>query len=211
MADDTAPRFDLARVKELCESAAKGDARALEELLGLYHRRFVGWLTCRIGADLRGKIDPDDVLQEAYIRAFQNISSFVYRHEDSFFQWCAALIDHAFLDRVRYVRRQRRSVAREASPAGALSRHEGLLDQHFADSLTPSRLMGREEALSALMSAIAQLPEKHRDVVRRLYLEREPLAQVAADLRQSPDAVRHLGTRALASLRRALRRASRFV
>ncbi len=67
------------------------------------------------------------------------------------------------------------------------------------------------QAVGALMTCIAQLPEHYRMVVQRLYLNEEPLAVVATDLGRSEDAVRRLGSRAVERLHRCLGRASHYL
>src|SRR5439155_15695592 len=88
-------------------------------LLVLHHPRFLAFATRKIGVDWRGKIEPEDVLQEAYAAACSTIGKFEYRGEDSFFQWVARIIDQRFIDRVRGLRRAKRDATREVQGAGS--------------------------------------------------------------------------------------------
>jgi len=205
------PVFDPAAIAAWCREAAAGDHEAVEKLLWVYHGRLTGFLMRRIGPELQGRIDPDDVLQDAYIRIVDGIREFVYQDEDSFYHWASRIVERKFVDHVRRVRRKKRDMAREvARPHASSSRHVTLLDRCLADSTTPSRILRREEAVVALMSGIAQLPEDYRHVIQRLYLNEEPLNRIAADMGRSEDAVRRLASRAVERLNASLRRATEF-
>ena len=204
--------IDPATIEEWCRQAVEGGTSALEKLLWAHRARLTGFLRRKIGVDWKGKIDLDDVLQEAYMDIFDGIAGFTYQDEDSFYRWAARIIDHKFIDQVRRLRRKKRDVAREvASGERSTSRHESFFRRSFPDLHTPSRAMRRADAVGALMTCIAQLPEHYRMVVQRLYLNEEPLAVVATDLGRSEDAVRRLGSRAVERLHRCLGRASHYL
>jgi RNA polymerase sigma factor (sigma-70 family) len=86
-----------------------------------------------------------------------------------------------------------------------------LLDHVLRDSLTPSRVMRREDAVAAMMACIARLPEDYRQVIQRMYLEEKPLKEIAADMGRSEDALRRLAGRAVEQLGRCMGRASRYL
>ncbi|HVZ92905.1 MAG TPA: RNA polymerase sigma factor [Phycisphaerales bacterium] len=201
-------------VAMLCELAAGGDADATTKLLSMHHGRLVGFAKRKIGVDWQGKIETDDILQEAYIDVFKGIATFKYQGEDSFYHWATKIIDHRFIDHARHWRRKKRDVSREMGQGGGgpnVSRHDTLLDRCLPDSVTASRIMRREEATAALMACIAKLPEDYQKVVTRLYLEEADLAEVAKEMDRSPDAVRRLASRALEHLEACVGKASRYL
>ena len=206
------PRIDPDTLEAWCRQAADGDLPALERLLTVHHGSLAALARRKIGVDWQGKIDPDDVLQEAYIAVFAGICEFAYRGEDSFYHWARSIVDHKFVDQVRRCRRKRRDVAREVARDGrSPSRHESFLERCLPNTQTPSAVLRRDEAVGALMSCIARLPDDYRLVVQRLHLNNEPLALLAADLDRSEDAVRRLASRAVARLKTCLGRASRYL
>ncbi len=195
---------------EWCRRASSGDAGAVEKLLWVHRGRFYGYAKRKIGPDWKERIDPDDLLQEAYIAIVEGIGSFSYRDEDSFYAWATRIIDHRFIDIVRRLRRRKRDAMREVSPGAVGSRHESFLTNKLADSATPSRAMRRDEAVAALMTGIACLPPAYRVVMQRYWLAGEPLSAVAKSLGRSEDAVRRMASRAIEQLREKLKSATRF-
>lgn len=203
---------DPATVEAWCRQAANGDTAALERLLWAHRGRLAGFCRRKIGTDWQGRIDVDDLLQDSLVDIFKDIGGFAWQGEDSFYRWAARIIEHKFIDRVRALRRKKRDAAREvAAPNQSTSRHESLFDRCFRETMTPSRIMRREDAVSALMTCIAKLPEDYRLVVRRYHLNEEPLSVIAADLGRSEDAVRRLASRALERLAACLHKASRYL
>ena len=203
-------RADSATLEAWCRQASAGDPDALTSLLAAHRGRLAGYTRRKIGPDWQGKIDDDDIIQEAYIDIVNAIQTFTYRDEDSFYHWATHIIDHKFIDQVRHLRRRKRDAAREITPRDGLSRHESFLANCFADSTTASRVMRREEAVGALMTCIARLSPDHLEVVKRHYLQQEPLSTIAADMGRTPDAVRRLASRAVDQLQRCMHNASHF-
>jgi RNA polymerase sigma-70 factor (ECF subfamily) len=202
--------LDAAAIEALCQSASGGDAEALEQLLWHHNARLLGFVRRKIGVDWQGKIDAEDVLQEAFVKIFAAAKDFTYAGEDSFYRWASRIVDHTFIDQVRHQRRQKRDATREVALSSG-SRHGMLLDHVLRDSLTPSRVMRREDAVAAMMACIARLPEDYRLVIQRMYLEEEPLKQIAADMGRSEDALRRLAGRAVEQLGQCMGRASRYL
>lgn len=212
MQADETPLEDSLETAELCRRAVAGDVSAVEQLLWTHRARLFGFTRRKIGPDWQASIDPEDILQEAYVDVFRGITSFKYEHEDSFYRWTTRLIEHRFIDRVRMLRRKKRDITREVPQAGAhVSRHESFLANQLKDSLTPSKVLRRQDAVTALMACIAKLPDDWRTVVQRLHLNEEPLAVIAKDMDRTEDAVRRLSSRAVDRLAECLRSASRYL
>jgi RNA polymerase sigma-70 factor, ECF subfamily len=202
------PEADLATIHRLCDQAAN-NLVALEQLLWVYHARLLSYARRKIGPEWRGRIEPEDVLQEAYLEVFGTIARFTWTGQDSFYRWVARIVHLRFIDHVRRLRRKKRGGhACRLEPAGSASRHDLLLGRCLAK--TPSSVVGRQEALAAMMTSMAQLPEHYRTVIQRVYLNEDPVATVAADLGRSEKAVRHLAARAVRRLGHHLGRASDF-
>lgn len=209
MVESGLPILPAAEVEATCRKAVAGDAEAIERLLWFYHDRLLEYARRKVGPDWHGKIEAEDVLQEAYVDAFAGIGKFEFRGEDSFYHWLTNVIERRFIDHVRRIRAAKRDVSREVRPP-ASSTYASLMQQCLADSTTPSRFLRQEEAISAMMTCLAGLPDDYREVVQRVHLRQEPIAAVAADLGRTEDAVRRLAGRALERLREGLLRASQF-
>ncbi len=199
-------------IPALCAQAAQGDQDAATKLLFLHHARFLGFTIRKIGVDWQGKLDPEDVLQEAYIGVFAALATFEHRGEDAFYHWVTRIIEHRFLDQVRALRRKKRDAAREVSIAGGdASRHQSMFDRLLPDLTTASRVMRREDAFAAMLTCMAKLPEDYRQVIQRVYLEEASMAEVAKELDRTEDAVRRLAGRAVERLAACMGTASRYL
>ncbi len=203
---------DVAALEAICRQAAAGDEEAVQRLLCIHHDRLEGFARRKVGVDWQGKIDPEDVLQEAYIDVVNGVGEFAWRGEDSFYHWATRIIEHRFIDQVRRLRRKKRDVAREVTTNRAQgSRHESLLERCLPETGTPSRVMRRQDAVSALMGCMARLPEHYRVVVQRVYLDEAPIADVATEMGKTEDAIRRLAGRAVESLKEGMGRASHYL
>ena len=81
---------------------------------------------------------------------------------------------------------------------------------HTRDSLTPSRVVRREEAVGALLACLSRLSEAHRQVIRLRFLEGHPVSEVADRLGKSNAAIVALTKRALEALRQSMERLGDF-
>lgn len=211
MHDPTGQPDELA-IQALCEQASAGDLDAAERLLWLHHGRLLGLARRKIGVDWQGKLDPEDLLQEAYIDVLRSITGFEAQDAESFYRWAARIVDHKFIDQVRRFRRKKRDVSREQMTGrAAMEGRETLLSHVLPDTTTPSQIMRRDDASAALMACIAKLPEEYRVVVTRHYLQQESFADIAPDLNRSEDAARRMCSRAVEKLRECLGRASHYL
>ncbi len=199
-------------LRDLCVHAAAGDEEAIERLLWAHHARFIGYAQRKIGVDWTGKIDAEDIVQEAYIDVFRLIGDFTPEREDSFYYWAARIVDHKFIDAVRRLRRKKRDIAREvARSARSSSGRLTLLERVRPNTLTPSRVMRHEDAVGAMIGCLARLPEDQRIAVTRLYLDQAPAKEVAEEMNRSEDAVRRLASRGVEKLREGMGRASQYL
>lgn len=199
-------------IRVLCEQAAKGEDEAITRLLAGHHSRLLGFTIRKIGVDWQGKIDAEDILQEAYVSVFTGISGFTYQGDDSFYHWVTRIIEHRFLDQVRALRRKKRDAAREVAMNSAdSSKHQAMLDRLMPDFTTASRIMRRQDAVGAMLLCMAKLPDDYRQAIQRLYLDEEPIKQVASDMGKTEDALRRLAGRAVERLAACMGHASRYL
>ncbi len=177
----------------------------------MYHARLLGLARRKIGVDWQGKIDPEDLLQETYAEISDHIGGFTPTGEDAFFRWSAKVLDHRFIDQIRWLRRKQRDVTREVRGRANPSRYDSLLERCAPEQATASRVLRREVAVAAVMACVARLPAEYRELVERVYLRGESIADVARDKGKSEDAVRRMVGRATADLASMVGRASKFL
>jgi RNA polymerase sigma-70 factor, ECF subfamily len=67
--------------------AGGGDQAAWAQVLALHRKRLRRMVALRLDQRLRGRIDPSDVLQEAFLQAAQALPKYLERPEQSVFLW----------------------------------------------------------------------------------------------------------------------------
>lgn len=191
------------RVDTWLAGAGKGDPLAVSKLLTKYCPVLRAHLETRMDPQLRARCEPEDILQQAYLAAFRSIGTFEDRGPNSFLNWVLTIVDNKLANARRALHQKMRDVVRE-QPAQLVTASQScinLLDQVYAHSRTPSRVIRQDEAVGALLASIPRLPETYRRVIEMRFLEGRSVADVARELGKSETAVKKLTARALAQLR----------
>jgi len=197
---------ETAQTQIWVDQARSGDSLAVSKLLATYHSGLRARALERMDRQLRAKSEPDDILQQVYLTVLRQIAQFQGDTPDAFLNWVRAILDNKVIDARRALHRKVRQVDREVAPqvGGASQSYVNLLDQVYADSGTPSRVVRHQEALGALMASVSGLSDTHRQVIQLRFLEGRSVADVAQRLGKSQAAVVALTSRALAALRKAM-------
>lgn len=181
---------------DLLSRARQGAEEALSLLFDRYRRRLAVLIRYKLGAEQRGKLDANDLVQETLLRAYRDLPKFTYRSPSSFMRWLSAIADHAIADAVRYAQRLRRQGKevrfRSASNPGG---------PEPADTLTPSRVLAQEERLQALLRKLDALPEQYREALLLAKIEGLTTEEISAHMGKPRQAVALLVFRALERLR----------
>lgn len=186
------------------QRAASGDADALQRMIVHYHDQLAGRVRGAIESELRTLVDPEDILQQAYISAFRSIGECDFRSPAGFYKWLEAIALHRLSDLRRQLRAAKRDVGRRAVPVARSSSSLHLLGHLRGKDSTPSRKLARAEAAAAMLSSLARLSEDRRTVIRMRYLEGREVSEIAEQLGKSESAIYQLCSRGLASLRQLL-------
>lgn len=94
------------------ERAVGGDQQAWTELIGACHARLRSMVAIRIDQRLHGRIDPSDVIQEAYLDALRRLSEYRDQPEVPFYIWLRFLVEQ------RLAEQHRRHLGAAARDAG---------------------------------------------------------------------------------------------
>jgi RNA polymerase sigma-70 factor (ECF subfamily) len=183
--------------------AVEGDRAAIQSLLTRHHDRLAAMIESRIPADLQGVLASEDVCQETYVTAFQQVGSLRDRSAAAFGGWLRAIAERKLVDAIRALRAQKRGGGRLVSPAGrdaAVSSVIEVLDMVALSEHTPSRSVQRRELITGVHDAMAELKDDYRDVLRLHYIEGMSVADTAEKMNRSPGAVVMLCSRALRHL-----------
>jgi RNA polymerase sigma factor (sigma-70 family) len=170
----------------LFAKAQGGDRAAFDALVAKYQTRLATLARLRLGSELRGHVEVEDVLQDALLRALRSLPEASFESEQTFFGWLACIVEHVIVDLAR---------SRAARP-------ETRLDGDFADSaVSPSRGLRREERFARLERALDDLGQDDREVIILARIQGLPLKEIALRMGRSHAAVAQLLTRALRKLR----------
>jgi RNA polymerase sigma-70 factor (ECF subfamily) len=205
-ATDPRAMTELPQAQLWLKQAQAGDLPAVSKLLALHHPALRAHLEARIERSLRARVEPEDILQQAYLAVYQSIDRFEDRGPGSFLNWILTIVDNKLADARRAVHRYKRDIARErlVQAGGAAESCFNLLEQLYADSGTPSRVVRRDEAVGALLASISRLSDLHRQVIQLRFIDGRPVCEVAEQVGKSEAAVVKLTQRALADLRRLM-------
>ncbi len=149
------PQATLADDESLLVSEAKaGNYAAFEELVNRYEKKIY-----RLGINITGNAeDAEDVLQEAFLKAFEHLPEF--REDSRFYTWIVRIAVNEALMKLRK-RRTRREVAIEASE----DEDGEVLVREFADwKPNPEQEYARAELERILQGAARALPPGFRTV-----------------------------------------------
>jgi RNA polymerase sigma-70 factor (ECF subfamily) len=155
---------------DLLRRAGEGDTAALGTLLESHRRRLRRMVRLRLDPRLQGRVDPSDVLQEAFLEAAQRLADYLRDPRMPFFLWLR------FLTGQKLLTLRRRHLGAEARDAGReVSLHQGAMPEASSACLA-AQLMGKITA--PLQAAIrAELKVRLQDALNSMDpLDREVLA-----------------------------------
>jgi RNA polymerase sigma-70 factor (ECF subfamily) len=179
----------------ICPLVDRLFAACYAHLLAAANRRF--------SAALRARLDPEDVVQETLLKAWQDFPHFRGQTEADLLAWLRQILRHNLANKRReHVRTALRSIRREVplTEAASLPRP----DSADNEAVSPGRQAQARERHEALEDALQRLPEHYRQVLRLRSREGLTFAQVGERLQCSAEAARKLWRRAANELARLL-------
>jgi RNA polymerase sigma-70 factor (ECF subfamily) len=185
-----------------------GRDQAVAELFSRYRDKLQRMIAFRLDSRIVGKVDEDDILQDAFMETVRRIQDYLNQPSVPFFVWLRQITTQILIDtHRRYIDAQMRDVNLEVSlERGGMSdpSSSNLLAQ-LADSLTsPSQCAVRAEAISELRGALDQLEEIDREVLVLRHLEELSNHEVAQVLGIDKYAASKRYLRALDRLKNAM-------
>lgn len=193
-----APARDVGAIpeSELVALASRGDADAVRHLIQAYNRRL--YRVAR--AVLHDESEAEDVVQEAYVRAFTNLDRF--RGESSFATWLTRIALNEALGRIR---RRRPKVALDAlDNPQERARMTVIPFPLMKTEADPEQTAARQQVRRLLERAIDDLPDPFRVVFMLRDVEEMTVEETARHLGLRPETVRTRLHRARTRLRKAL-------
>jgi len=188
----------------LIERIRQHDSAALAEFLDLRRLPLLAFVERRLGTNLRGKIEPSDVLQELAMKSLRELPQTDLTGRDPF-GWLCQLAEQCIVDGHRHFAAGKRASGREISgnvPVGEAS--QDLIALLAASMTSPSMAVVRDERQQRLHEAMASFTEEQRDVLRLRYGEGLSTKEVALRLKKSDVATRVLLSRLVHRLQELL-------
>jgi RNA polymerase sigma-70 factor (ECF subfamily) len=187
--------------------ATEGDRAALGELLARHRERLRLMVRLRLDQRLQGRIDPSDVLQEAYLEAFQRFDDYARDPDMPFFLWLRFLTAQRLLIlHRRHLAARTRDADRDVPLDGVLPEASSvaLAAQLVGRHTTPSQAAVREETRRRLQDALNDLDPVDREILALRHFEQLTNAEAARvlGLRESAASMRY--ARALLRLKDVL-------
>jgi RNA polymerase sigma-70 factor, ECF subfamily len=189
--------------------AAAGDSAALAKLFGRYRKRLRAMVRLRLDRRLQGRLDPSDVLQEAYLDVAQQLSSYQAKPEMPFYLWLRLTTGQ------RLMRLHRQHLGAALRDAGReVSLHRGALPQASSVSLaaqllgkmtSASKAVERAEIQLQLQAALNGMDEMDREIIALRHFEELSNAEAAQVLGLEPSATSKRYIRALKRLQEILK------
>src|SRR5262245_11954901 len=192
----------------LVEQARRGDPQAVGRLLDLYRPRLRLMVDLRLDRRLQGRLDPSDVLQEAYLDACKRIGEYAQKASMPFFVWLRLLTAEklVFLHR-HHLRVQMRDAGREVQlpvdvlcPASSAVLAAELVARHPS----PSDVAAQAEMGAKLEAALDAMDALDREVLVLRHFEQLTNCETAHTLGLTESAASQRYVRALERLRAML-------
>lgn len=208
MCDPTEQPDPMAQTMDLVRLAQRGDEHALNVLFGRYYARVRRAVGVRIGAELRGALETEDIVQQAFAKAFEKFEAFEMRHEGCLLHWIAEIAERQVRDAVdkKNAKIRRPRTGQVIVALDAPTTHGGRIDPPMHES-GPVTRVGDQEQERAVDACVDELPEQFRRVIVMRDYEGLAWQDICDKLgKNTESAARDLHQRALLELTVLLRR-----
>jgi RNA polymerase sigma-70 factor (ECF subfamily) len=194
---------------ELMGRARAGDETALAELFARHRRKLRQMVRLRLDSRLQGRVDPSDVLQDAYLDVVQQWPTFLARPEMSLYLWLRLTtgqrlmrlhrehLGAAMRDAGREV-----SLYREALPRASSA---SLAAQLLGKMTSAIKAIERAETQLQLQAALNGMDEADREIIALRNFEELSNVEAAQVLGIEPSAASKRYVRALKRLHNILK------
>jgi RNA polymerase sigma-70 factor (ECF subfamily) len=198
-------RGDENQSLDLLQRAAAGDERAVNELFARYRDRLRAMVRLRLNRRLQGRVDPSDVLQEAYLEISKGLADYLRAPTLPFFLWLRHITGQKLITVHRqHLGAQMRDADKEVSLyRGALPEASSAsLANHLLGRITSvSQAAVRAELQIRVQEALASMEPLDREVLTLRHFETLTNAETATVLGIKKSAASNRYIRALERLR----------
>jgi RNA polymerase sigma-70 factor (ECF subfamily) len=194
---------------ELVNRIVRGDREALAELFLIYRPRLWRMVNFRLHPRLQGRVDADDVLQDAWLMAVDRIEYFLRDASHSSFIWFRMIVQQTLIAlHRRHLGAEKRNAARDVPVHGGWEGDStsSSLAFHLSGSFTsPSSAVNRAELARQLDTILQGMNEIDREVLALRHFEELTNSETARVLNMSEQATSGRYLRALGRLKEILK------
>jgi RNA polymerase sigma-70 factor, ECF subfamily len=177
-----------------------------ERLLEPFRQYLTVLAELHLDRKLRGKLDPSDIVQQSFLRAYSALAEVRSPEPEVLAAWLRKILASTLADAVKHYDRDKRAVNLERSLEADLDRSaSGFAAWLAADQTSPSGRAERNEELLRLVEALSHLPDPMREVVVLKHCQGWTLQQIAERINRTVPAVASLLRRGLEDLRNRLK------
>jgi RNA polymerase sigma-70 factor, ECF subfamily len=192
------------------EQAAQGDAQIFGALLSRHQPRLRRMIALRLDRRLQGRIDPSDVIQEAYLEASARLAEYLRNPSMPFFLWLRFLTGQKLVTLHRHHMgvQMRDANQQVALYHGSLPEASSvvLAAQLLDNDTRPSEAAIRAEMTVRVQEALDDMDPLDREVLALRHFEQLSRAEIAHVLEVSEAAAGKRYLRALERLKQVLTR-----
>ena len=190
-------------MKTESEKLKEGGNSALAELFEESRERLERMIEFRLDHRLRGRVDPQDILQETWMEAAKRMQEYIQQPSVSFFVWIRQLAHQATIGA------HRRHFGQKRDPRLEVNLHKSneddatsrcILSAFLGQLTTPSQAVVRLEEIDQLKTILAGMEETDREILALRHFEQLTNTQVAEILGLSTTAASNRYVRAMARL-----------
>ncbi len=192
----------------LLQLAGQGDEQALQQLFTRYRSRLRRMVKLRLDPRVQGRVDPSDVIQEAYLDVARQLTEYLEDPKLPFFLWLRLQTGQKLaLTHRQHLGVQARDAGREVSLfRGALpeASSAALAAQLMGKLTTPSKAAVKAELRIRLQEALNSMDQIDREVLTLRHFEQLTNSETAQALGIKDTAAANRYIRALERLRAIL-------
>ena len=194
------------------ERLLAGDLDALATLFDECRPRLLRMVDMRLDRRMRGRVDPEDVIQETYLAAVQRLDSYAKQEDLGPYLWIRLLTLQTLTDvHRRHMGAKMRRADQEVSLFRGLptASSRALSRQFLASFTSPSQAILKEEARTLLIESLDAMDPVDREVLLLRHFEELSNNEVAQLLGLKKSAASNRYIRALTRLKTILEREDR--
>jgi RNA polymerase sigma-70 factor, ECF subfamily len=193
---------------DLVRQAAAGDQQALAQVFSQYRERLRQMVRLRLDRRLQGRLDPSDVVQEAYLDFARRLPDYAQKPDMPFYLWLRFLTGQRLIDLHRqHLGTQMRNAGQEVSLyRGALPQASSasLAAQLLGRLTSASRAAVRAETQIRVQEALNRMDAIDREILTLRHFEMLTNDETAAVLGIKKSAASNRYIRALRRLKEIL-------